>query len=222
MKKIVLMMMLLMGKVMAQGVYDTSGLYDYHMGKPEAPIKMSIFFAFTCVHCKRWHDEVWPTFKKNYVDKGLVYVTLIDVPIDQTSYVTSLVAHCKKGIAFEGLKDTLFDNQEKYMGTGADDEDRAANALSYVKKQVVLAGLKNQDIEACLASEPLKSAVMNRLKEARDRYGFTSTPGFMINGKVFPKYLKYDDLAKEVNALLYPEEKTDFFTRIFSKIKGIL
>ena len=50
-------------------IVDTiEALENKSIGKKEAPIKMIEFASLTCGHCAKFHNEVFPLIKENYID----------------------------------------------------------------------------------------------------------------------------------------------------------
>ena len=49
------------------------------MGKPDAPVKMVEYASASCPHCAQFNNEVFPAFKKKYIDTGVVYYELREI-----------------------------------------------------------------------------------------------------------------------------------------------
>ena len=47
---------------------DTSGVVEMAMGDKDAPVTVVEYASFTCPHCSRFHTDVLPQIKKNYID----------------------------------------------------------------------------------------------------------------------------------------------------------
>lgn len=50
------------------------------VGHEDAPIVFAQFSSFDCEYCEKWHSEIYPWLKKNYIDTGIVQLTFINVP----------------------------------------------------------------------------------------------------------------------------------------------
>ena len=49
-------------------IVDTiEALENQSMGDESAPIKMTEFASLTCGHCAKFHNEVFPKIKENYI-----------------------------------------------------------------------------------------------------------------------------------------------------------
>ena len=59
-------------------IVDTiEALENKSIGKKEAPIQMIEFASLTCGHCARFHNEVFPKIKKNYIDNGKFFLLIM-------------------------------------------------------------------------------------------------------------------------------------------------
>ena len=55
-------------------IVDTiEALQKKSIGDETAPIKMVEFASLTCGHCARFHNEVFPLLKKDYIDNGKIF-----------------------------------------------------------------------------------------------------------------------------------------------------
>ena len=50
-------------------------------GSPDAKITILVFESLTCSHCANFHKDVYPEFKKNFIDKGFVKLEYRNFPI---------------------------------------------------------------------------------------------------------------------------------------------
>jgi len=86
------------------------------LGQNEAPVKIKIFSSLTCPHCAKFHINVVPEIKKEYIKTGKVQLIFVDFPLDQVAFNASKLLHCldkKKQILF---LDTIYDTQNKWTG----------------------------------------------------------------------------------------------------------
>lgn len=73
-------------------------------GNPDAPIHIIVMEEFACSFCKTLCTEVLPTIEKNYVEKGLVKITLIPLAFLDESLPACTLALCTQKIAPDHLK----------------------------------------------------------------------------------------------------------------------
>src|SRR5690348_490690 len=50
-------------------------------GSPSAPVWLVEISDFQCPFCKRWHEEVYPMIKRDYIDKGIVKMAYVHLPL---------------------------------------------------------------------------------------------------------------------------------------------
>ena len=48
---------------------------DMTLGNPAAKVKVIEYASLSCIHCATWNKEVFPAFKKKYIDTGKVQYT---------------------------------------------------------------------------------------------------------------------------------------------------
>ena len=76
-------------------IVDTiEALQNQTIGKESAPIKMTEFASLTCGHCAKFHNEVFPKIKKDYIDNGKMFFTYQDFPLDKFALKASVIARC--------------------------------------------------------------------------------------------------------------------------------
>ena len=57
-------------------IVDTiEALEEKKVGDEEASIKIVEFASLTCGHCAKFHNEVFPKIKKEYIDTGKIVFT---------------------------------------------------------------------------------------------------------------------------------------------------
>jgi hypothetical protein len=103
----------LLGSLQALELMDEEFLVHY--GKPQAPLKITEYFSFSCPHCLTVFKD-FSKIKKEFIDKELIYLTFQPVPKDLT---TIRALHClvllnpkEKQIFLEGLFEYLLENEE--------------------------------------------------------------------------------------------------------------
>ena len=85
-------------------IVDTiEALNDKKIGEESAKIKIIEFASFTCGHCAKFHNEVFPKIKEEFIDTGKVLFTYKDFPLDKFALKASVIARCsgeKKFLVF--------------------------------------------------------------------------------------------------------------------------
>ena len=142
---------------------------DPSMGDPNAPITIIEFSDFQCPYCKRFHDQVLPSLKKEYIDKGLVRFVHKDLPLPFHEYArdAAIAARCSADQAqYWKAYESLFGSQDCFAckGIGA-----IANS----------AGITEKTLESCKKAGSARKAVNSNLSESQLQ-GIRATPSFVI------------------------------------------
>jgi protein-disulfide isomerase len=151
---------------------------DMSIGNPNAPVHVVEYLSLTCSHCAHFHDEVFPAFKKKYIDTGRIYFTvreLLTAPA-QVAAAGFLMARCKGDSAtYFKVVDEVFDSQSRWQQGNI-----KPIFLDIAKKN----GLTEQQFEACITDEKAQVALEGRLQYATQTDKVSGTPTFFVNGKL--------------------------------------
>lgn len=182
-------------------VMKVGALPDMALGRAEAPVTIVQYASLTCPFCKKFHAEVFPQLKREYIDTGKVRYILREFPIGKTSGNATIAWRCAGPAKF-------FDLYGKYL----------AQQASWVSMEVRLdpiyavaaqSGLTRAQFDACLKDE----AMINGLKWVKDRgrtLGIIGTPNFFVGTKLVKKVPTMDELRALIDAQLVggaPAEK---------------
>ncbi len=167
---------------------------DQVMGKADAPITIIEYASTTCGHCANLHKNTLPKIKSEWVDTGKAKLIYRDFPTGPAglSIGASMIAHCSGPDRYFGVLGLIMEQQDKWM--------QAANPLDALKKLVRIAGLTSEDVDACLKRQDLASAIQERARAGAKAYDVESTPTLVINGKVVPGALPYEEFDKILKA----------------------
>jgi len=150
--------------------------YQEHViGKADAPVTLIEYASYTCPHCATFHNDVLPKIKKDFVDTGKVKVIFRDFPFERVGATAAMLSRCVAPSRFEGFTNLVMKQQAKWT--------QNQNPLGALFKLAKLAGLSQENIDSCLSNEKLLDQIVAVRKEAMDKYGFNSTPSFLINGE---------------------------------------
>jgi len=150
-------------------------LGDRTLGDPKAPNVVIEYGALTCPHCQRFATEVFPEFKKKYIDTGKVYFIFREFPLNQVDQVAIMLARCVPADRYFAVVDLLYQRQNDWAFV-----DKPQDALRGLLKQV---GLSQDSFDACLKDQNVLNGVNWVKNNATDKLGVEATPTFFINGK---------------------------------------
>lgn len=159
--------------VHAQATDLAAAMAERTIGKADAPITILEFASFTCPHCARFHHEILPRIRAEFIDSGKARLVFIDLPNDGLALRASMLAHCALPDRFFTLASTLFDTQANWIQ--ASDQ---VQALGQVAK---LSGMTEPQIQACLGDTKLQDALLERRLTVARQWTLTGTPTFILN-----------------------------------------
>ena len=164
-------------------------------GKEDSKITILVFESLTCSHCAKFHTDIYPELKKNFIDKGFVKLEYRNFPLDLAALNAAKVAHCKSSDGQEILH-FLYKKQDEWV-KGSTIEDLNTNL------EKILAS-KNFGIEynQCINDKNIEDFVLEDRIEGVKKYNVSATPTLIINGEKFEKSLTYKNLEKTLEKLL--------------------
>jgi len=150
---------------------------DMTMGDPNAKVKMVEYASLTCVHCGNFNNDVFPEFKKKYIDTGKVHYTFKEflTPPAEVAAAGFLMARCAGKDKYFGVIDSVFHSQQEMFTSG----DIRGTLLRVAQS----AGMNEQQFNACVSDEAALKALDTRVQKAVQQDKINSTPTFVINGK---------------------------------------
>ena len=167
------------------------------LGQNEAPVKIKIFSSLTCPHCAKFHINVVPEIKKEYIKTGKVQLIFIDFPLDQVAFNASKLLHCldkKKQILF---LDTIYETQNEWT-SGSNVNDININ----LKKIVMNFGINSAQFDKCLIDETISDKILNGRIDANHKYSIDSTPTIIINEKKLQGSASFKNIKKKIEKLI--------------------
>ncbi|WP_374657638.1 DsbA family protein [Phenylobacterium sp.] len=156
------------------GAPDTA---DMTLGDPNAKVKMVEYASVTCVHCGKFNNEVFPEFKKKYIDTGKVHYTFKEFLTAPAEVAAAgfLTARCAGKDKYFNVVDALFHAQEEMFTSG--------DMRGVLLRTAQSAGMTEEKFNACITDEAALKALNERVEKAVKTDKITSTPTFIINGK---------------------------------------
>ena len=164
-------------------------------GKEDSKITILVYESLTCSHCAKFHLNVYPDLKKNFIDKGLVKLEYRNFPLDLAAFNAAKVAHCESVNGVEILH-FLYKNQSEWV-KGNTIEDLNINLENLLKNKNF--GI---DYNKCINDKNIEDFVLEDRIEGVKKYNVDATPTLIINGKKFEKSLTYKNLEKTLEKLL--------------------
>ncbi|MFC3124132.1 DsbA family protein [Pseudoroseomonas globiformis] len=159
-------------------------------GKPDAKVTVIEYFSLTCSHCAAFHRDTWPQVKKELVETGRIRMVWRDFPLDQLALAGAQVARAMPPAAYEAFTGALLSTQERWAF------NRNADSIAEIAKVAAMAGMSRAQVDAAIADEGLRRAVLETRLKGEQEHRVNSTPTFVFNGKPAPGSLNYDRFAE--------------------------
>lgn len=160
------------------GDIDTSGIVEMTLGADDAPVTMIEYASYTCPHCATFHNGPFKQLKADYIDTGKVRFVYRDVYFDRFGLWAAMVARCEPS-KFFGVTGLLYQQQSEWIA-GGNDPAQIADNLRRIGR---LAGLENDQLEACLADNENAQALVAWYQANAEADNVTSTPTLIIDGE---------------------------------------
>ena len=176
-------------------IVDTiEALENKTIGEKKAPIKMIEFASLTCGHCAKFHNEVFPLIKQNYIDTGRIHFTYNDFPLDKYALKASVIARCSGNEKFFNFLKVLYNKQKDWTRT----QDPFKSLLKIAK----LGGLKNDEIKVCVGNKSIEDGLLKQRLNSTKNFDIKATPTIYINGEKYNGDLTYEALKLKIDSLL--------------------
>ncbi|MDE4304948.1 DsbA family protein [Phaeobacter gallaeciensis] len=169
----------LIGAAYAQDAeVDTSTITEMVQGAEDAPVTLIEYASYTCPHCANFHTGPYKKLKEEYIDTGKVKFIYREVYFDRYGLWASMIARCAGPEKFFGMTDLIFKEQSDWARAGG-----ATEIVDALRKIGRLAGLENDQLEACLQDGTKAQTLVTWYQVNAEEHDVTATPSFVLNGK---------------------------------------
>lgn len=147
------------------------------LGSPKAKVQMVEYASLSCVHCARFNNEVFPAFRKKYIDTGKVHYTFREIltPPQEVAAAGFLIARCAGKDRYFTVLDVMFQEFDAWSESG----DPRPSLL----KAGRAGGLTDPQSMACVTDTAGLDALETRVAENTRVGAVTGTPTFSFNGQ---------------------------------------
>ena len=163
------------------------------IGRADAPVTIVEYASMTCPHCAKFHKDVYPQLKRDYLDTGKVRLIMREFPIGRTSGTATIIMRCAKPERQVELIGKYFSQQGTWVS-----QDVQLDPIFDVAKQV---GMTRAEFDACRQNQSIIEA-LKAIKERGRKLGIIGTPNFFIQEKRIKSTLTMDDIRAHVEPLL--------------------
>jgi protein-disulfide isomerase len=172
---------------------------DMSLGAPGAPVTVIEYASLGCPHCGAWSRDVFPEFRKKFIDTGRVRFVLREMLTGNSAVAAAgfLTARCAPRDKYFQVVEELFAAQPRIERDGDD--------LPALLDVAAHAGLTNAQVSACLSDHAALAALEARSdRNAADNH-VAGTPEFDVAGRKFSGETSLVELAGAIEAAHRPQ-----------------
>lgn len=174
-------------------VMMTGPLTEMSLGRPDAPVTIVQYASLTCPHCRAFHEQVFPEFKRTYIDTGKVRYILREFPIGKQSGNATVALRCAPPDKYLDLYGKFMTQQASWVS-----QEVRIDPIFAVAKQV---GMTRPQLDQCLQNQGMIDG-LKWVKERGRKLGIIGTPNFFIQGKLVKSTLSMKDIRDRVEPYL--------------------
>ena len=151
-----------------------SGPSDLRSFGGEAPVQFYLFTSPGCPFCANFHQHIFPTLKKEYVNTGKAQMIIVDIIHGANSLVAIQAIRCLEGDKSNKLEDDLYTSQSKWLKK---DEPEAKRVIaSYASRQ----GMTQDQFNKCLSDKELQKSIITQQANLAQLYEIKSFPTLVM------------------------------------------
>jgi protein-disulfide isomerase len=155
---------------------DDPRLAQRFVGSPTAPVAVVEWFSLTCPHCARFARDTLPRIHAELIEPGKLRYGYGDFPLDQVALKAAMIARALPPERYEPFILALLASQDRWAFA------RGVDNIAEISKMASLAGMSRPTIDATLADNKLRDAILARQDEAQRILHVDSTPTFIFDG----------------------------------------
>lgn len=166
------------------------GIAEMSLGNPDASVTVIEYASFTCPHCGSFHNGPLKQLKADFIDTDKINFVYREVYFDRPGLWASMVARCAEPSKYFGIIDLIYKDQSGWSRAG-----EPAQIIEALRKIGRLAGMDDATMDACLNDAEKAEDLMAWYNQNKDADGISSTPSFVINGKLHSN-MAYGEMKK--------------------------
>jgi protein-disulfide isomerase len=164
---------------------------DMAIGDPRARVTVVEYASVGCPHCAKWNNEVFPAFKAQFIDRGIVRFVVRECLTGSRDLAVAgfMLARCAGPSKYFQVIEAIYRRQMEIFQT--------SGILHQIGTD---AGLTPTAFDACLSDQSGLDAFQARAQRHADVDKVDSTPTFEINGTRIEGEASLKDLAAAIAA----------------------
>ncbi len=170
---------------------------DMVLGRADAPLVLIEYASMTCPACARFHNEVLPRLKSQYIDSGQLKLVYRDFPLDRVALQAAQLARCVPTERYFAFLEVLYRQQDQWAA-GRD----PGVMIDRIKQLAVLAGLPRERASACVEDQSLQLKIVATAQAGERELRSASTPSLVLKSKRYTGALNFEDMDKALREAL--------------------
>ncbi|MCY3872872.1 MAG: DsbA family protein [Rhodobacteraceae bacterium] len=154
-----------------------SDVIEMWLGSNDAVVEVREYASMTCPHCARFHENVYPELKAEYIDTGKIRFVFREVYFDRSALWASMLARCAGPTRYFSVIDLLFERQDDWSRQS--DPVQVTEQLFRIGR---IAGMSDETIKSCMSDRDFALAMIEKSDAERQGDNVNSTPNLVING----------------------------------------
>jgi len=164
------------------------------LGRQDAPVTIVQYASLTCPYCHKFQVEVFPVFKREYIDTGKVrYVLRAEFPIGKQSGLATIALRCAPPDKYFQLYAKLMEQQATWVS-----QEVRPDPIFKVAQQV---GMTRAQFDSCRENRAMINQ-LNWIKERGRTLGIIGTPNFFVQGKLVRSVIGIREIHEMVDPIL--------------------
>jgi protein-disulfide isomerase len=168
-------------------------LPEFSIGEADAAVTIIKYASLTCPYCRRFHAEVLPVLKHDYIDRGKVRFIIREFPIGKTSGMATIALRCVPMNRYLELYGRYLSTQGQWVSQEV--------RIEPILKVAQGVGLTAAEFDRCRQNQSMISG-LNQVKDRGRELGVIGTPNFFINGRLVKKALDLNELREIIDPLI--------------------
>ena len=151
------------------------------IGSGNSKVVVRVFSSLTCPHCASFHNKIFESLKKEYIDTKKIKFEHHGFPLDLAALnaerILRSIENEEKSFEFLGI---IYKKQNQWA-VGSD-----INKINdYIKKIGIEFGLNAERMNKFLIDDKIQDQILNERIEAQKKYSISSTPTIYVNEKKY-------------------------------------
>ncbi len=147
---------------------------DMALGPRRAGVTVVEYASLGCPHCADWARDVFPAFRKTFVDTGKARFVLRELLYGDSTMAAAgfMLARCAGPSGYFPMVEAIFADQKEIENLGVDEMLRVAKTQGFTRER----------FEACLKDPKGLAAMQARADRHQNADHIAATPSFVIAG----------------------------------------